>query len=381
MKRIVPALLLLLVSCLLFLSSCGTQKSNKENIAFLSHPQKNSYASYFKIYKEETFSALVTYINTEKTDSVVYVLYKNTKPELNLKAYYIKTPVSSVASLGSVFVGALNNLQCLNYITAVDNADYICNPLIKEKCANNTVQQLSKNGVLNIEQTLVCKPDIILANPSGDLKKDFDARLLKANITPVLCADYYENYPLARAEWAKAFALFFNVEQKADSLFASIEKNYLELKNRADTCTNKPTVFSEIKTGDVWFVPGAKSNMATLLKDAGAAYIFTDNDKTGSLSLNLEQVIDKAIHADYWLNLHQSNSIEDLIKQDKRYEVFNAYKKHNLYNNNAMVNEAGGNAYWEYGLNHPDELLADLIKIFHPAFLPNHTLKYYKQLK
>jgi cobalamin transport system substrate-binding protein len=381
MKKACFILFLSLVSCLLFLPSCGTQQKSKENALSLSHPQKNSYASYFKIYKEESFSALITYINTQKTDSVVYVLYKNEKPELLVNAYYIKTPVSSVACLASVFVGALNNLQCLNYITAVDNADYICNPVIKKKCADNTVQQLSKNGVLNIEQTLVCKPDIILANPSGNPKKEFDARLLKANITPILCADYYENYPLARAEWAKAFALFFNAEQKADSLFSSIEKNYLQLKTLTDTCKYKPTVFSEIKTSDVWFVPGAKSNMATLLKDAGATYIFTDNDKTGSLSLNLEQVINKAIHADYWLNLHHCNSAEDVIKQDKRYEVFNAYKKQNLYNNNAMINEAGGNAYWEYGLNHPDELLSDLIKIFHPALLPNHTLKYYKQLK
>jgi iron complex transport system substrate-binding protein len=381
MKKRYSTLFLSLVSCLLFLSSCGTQQKSKENTSALNHPKKNSYASYFKIYKEENFSALVTYINTEKTDSVVYVLYNNTKPELSISAYYIKTPVSSVACLASVFVGAINNLQCLNYITAVDNADYICNPIIKEKCTNNSIQQLSKNRVLNIEQTLVCKPDIILANPSGDPKKDFDARLLKAGITPILCADYYENYPLARAEWAKAFALFFNAEQKADSLFASIENNYLQLKILTDTSKYKPSVFSEIKTGDVWFVPGAKSNMATLLKDAGATYIFTDNDKTGSLSLNLEQVIDKAIHADYWLNLHQCNNAEDVIKQDKRYEVFNAYKKRNLYNNNATVNEAGGNAYWEYGLNHPDELLADLIKIFHPALLPNHTLKYYKQLK
>ena len=370
-----------LVSCLLFLSSCGNQEKSKRNAASLTHPQKNNYASYFKIFKEENFSALVTYINTQKTDSVVYILYKGEKPELSSNAYYIKTPVSSVASLASVFAGALHNLQCLNYITAVDNADYICNSLIKQKCANNTIQQLSKTGALNIEQTLVCKPDIILANPSGEPKKDFDARLLKAGITPVICADYYENSSLARAEWAKAFALFFNKEQVADSLFSSIEKNYLQLKTLTDTCTHKPTVFSEIKIGDVWFVPSAKSNMAQLFKDAGADYIFSDNDKTGSLSLNLEQVINKAINADYWLNLHHCNSAEDVIKLDKRYDVFNAYKKRNLYNNNALVNEAGGNAYWEYGLNHPDELLADLIKIFHSNLLPNHTLKYYKQLK
>ena len=155
----------------------------------------------------------------------------------------------------------------------------------------------------------------------------------------------------------------------------------MQLKNRTDTCINKPTVFTELKTGDVWFVAGGKSNMAQLLKDAGANYVFSDNDKTGSLSLNMEQVISKATDADYWLNLHYSNTTADVIKQDKRYGVFNAYKKRNLYNNNALVNETGGNAYWEYGLNRPDELLEDLIKIFHPTLLPKHTLKYYKQLK
>jgi iron complex transport system substrate-binding protein len=227
----------------------------------------------------------------------------------------------------------------------------------------------------------VCKPQIVFANPSGDSKKDFDQRLLKANIIPVVCADYFETNSLARAEWAKALALFFNEEQKADSLFSAIEKKYLQLKNIADTCTHKPTVFTELKTGDVWFVAGGKSNMAQLLKDAGASYVFNDNNKTKALSLNMEQVISKAANVDYWLNLHFSNSAVDILKQDKRYQIFNAYKKRNLYNNNAMINETGANGYWEYGLNHPDELLADMIKIFHPTLLPTHTLKYYKQLK
>src|ERR1700744_6292669 len=116
MKKNHALISLLLVSCLLFLGSCSTQPKSKENTSSLSHLQKNNYASYFKIYTEENFSALVTYINTEKTDSIVYILYKNEKPQLSFNAYYIKIPVSSVACLGSVFVGALNNLKCLNHI-------------------------------------------------------------------------------------------------------------------------------------------------------------------------------------------------------------------------------------------------------------------------
>jgi iron complex transport system substrate-binding protein len=366
---------------LLLLVSCDVQeKKQSPPVSSLTHAQKSMYAAYFKIYKEENFSALVTYTNIDKTDSTVYILYKNEEPSLSFKAYYIKTPVTSVACLASVFFGALNNLQLSDHITAIDNADYICNPTIKKKCAENNIKQLSKTGVLDIEQTLVCKPQVIFINPSGDAKKDFDPRLLMANIIPVICADYFEKNALARAEWVKALAVFFGKEQKADSLFSSIQKNYLNLKNRADTCNNKPTVFTELKTGDVWFVAGGKSNLAQMLQDAGATYVFKDNDKTGALSLNMEQVISKAAGADYWLNLHYANNAADIIKQDKRYDVFKAYKKRNLYNNNALVNETGGNAYWESGLNRPDELLADLIKIFHPGLLPGHTLKYYKHL-
>ncbi|BAL99694.1 MAG: hypothetical protein KatS3mg049_2263 [Caldilinea sp.] len=51
-----------------------------------------------------------------------------------------------------------------------------------------------------------------------------------------------------------------------------------------------------------------------------------------------------------------------------------------MYNNNARLNEYGGNDYWEGGLANPDVVLADLIKIFHPELLPDHELVYYRKL-
>ncbi|MGZ3904662.1 MAG: ABC transporter substrate-binding protein, partial [Bacteroidia bacterium] len=68
-------------------------------------------------------------------------------------------------------------------------------------------------------------------------------------------------------------------------------------------------------------------------------------------------------------------------KLDSRYGEFNAFKKGNLYNNNAIVTLKGANDYWESGLCSPDMILKDLVKIFHPELQPDHRLKYYKQLK
>ena len=65
---------LLYISVVFSIISCGTQQTkNKSNVS-LTHPQKNQYATYFKIYKEENFSVLVTYLNTNKTDSIIYIL-------------------------------------------------------------------------------------------------------------------------------------------------------------------------------------------------------------------------------------------------------------------------------------------------------------------
>jgi len=363
----------------LFFFSCTEQKKSKNTFP-LNPPEKNIYASYFKIYKQDKFSVLVTYLNIDKTDSAVYVLYMNEKPELDFPVYYVQIPTQKVACLSSVFVGFLNKLQVLNTVIAVDNGDFISNPFIQQQIEGGQVKQISKNGELNLEEVLMSGVHILFTNPSGNSKKDFDKRLLDNGIIPVVCADYFENHPLGRAEWLKALALFFNKENKADSVFKSVEENYLALKSSVDTCKYKPTVFTEVKISDVWFVAGGKSSMAQLLNDAGADYLWKDNGKTATTALNMEQVIQKALSADYWINLHLCNTAIDLLKMDKRYGAFNAFKKRNLYNNNVLLNKTGGNAYWEYGLCSPDEILLDLIKIFHPNLQPDYPLKYYKQL-
>lgn len=360
--------------------SCSDGKKLSDQVR-LSKPETNEYAAYFKICRQDSFSVLVTYLNVEKTDSAVYVLYRAKKPELGKDVYYVRVPVQKVACLSSVFVGFLDKLGVLTSLAAVDNMDFVSNATVNYLHAKGSVKELSKNGQLNIEETLLSQVQTIFTNPSGDARKDFDKRLTDIGIIPVVCADYYEMHPLGRAEWIKAFATFYGAEGRADSLFNKVRENYLALKNAADTCKYKPSVFTEKKTNDTWFVAGGKSSMAQLLNDAGADYLWKDNGKTSPTAMNMEQVMQKALDADYWINLHLCNSADELFQLDHRYEKFNAFKRGNLYNNNALTNAKGGNAYWETGLCNPDEILKDLVKIFHPDLLPGHQLKYYKQLK
>lgn len=47
----------------------------------------------------------------------------------------------------------------------------------------------------------------------------------------------------------------------------------------------------------------------------------------------------------------------------------------------SVLNENGGNDYWESGVTNPHLVLADLIKIFHPELLPDHELYFYQKLE
>lgn len=364
----------------ILLASCA---GPKKQIAFeLGIEQKTSYANYFKIYSHgEGCWLLINYLNPEKTDSLIYVIHYGPKPDIGCPAYYVQAPVKKVGCLASVFTGFMKRLGEMERIGAVDNIDFISDSMLLQHYAAGNIKELAKNGPLNFEQAISSKMDVLFINPGGDKLRDMDKRLLKTGITPVVCADYYENHPLGRAEWIRVLALFFGEEREADSLFGDTEQKYLALKKMTDTCKYKPTVFSELKTNDTWYVAGGQSSLARLLADAGADYLWKDNGKTSATALNMEQVMQKALGADYWINLHLTNSKAEVLKLDERYSEFKAFKEDRLFNNNALTNPKGGNAYWEYGLCNPNEILADLVSIFHPNLQPARELKYYKQLK
>jgi iron complex transport system substrate-binding protein len=293
----------------------------------------------------------------------------------------VQVPVNRVACLSSLYTGCLEKLNLRNKLVAVDNADFICDSVVLKKVDKGEIKEISKgSGSMNVEQALLINPELIITYGMGNPEKDMNQKITQAGIPVAISVEHLETSPLAGAEWIKFIACFFNEEKQADSIFKDIAKRYMDLKNLTANLTAKPSVLTEMKYGDTWFVPGGKSFMAQLLNDAGANYLWKDNDKSGSLQLNFEEVYNKAINTDYWLNLLLCKSKKDIAAQDKRYTELKAFKTGQLYNNNAFVNNKGGNAYWETGLMSPDEVLADMIFIFHPELLPGHQLKYYKKL-
>ena len=344
-----------------------------------------NYSKRFSIKYCKGYKIIYVFGNRNNSDTTyTYVLYERgiQKPSIKSKAQFIQIPVNRVASLSSLYTGCLEKLNLRDKIVAVDDADFICDSSILSKVTKGEIKEVSKGtGNINIEQTLLIRPELIITCGMGNPDKDINQQIIHSGIPIAISVEHLETSPLAGAEWIKFFACFFNAEKKADSIFDNIVKRYTDLTRQTEKLTNRPSVLTEMKYGDTWFVPGGKSFMAEMLKDAGANYIWKDDENFGSLQLSVEEVFNKSINTDYWLNLLFCNTKKDIESQDNRYTEIKAFKTGKLYNNNARLNKKGGNAYWETGLMSPDEVLADMIFIFHSDLLPEHQLKYYQQLK
>ncbi len=233
------------------------------------------------------------------------------------------------------------------------------------------------NGLApNVEQIIALHPDAILLSPfenSGGY-----GQVEKLGIPIIECADYMETSPLGRAEWMRFYGLLFGRAAQADSLFAEIETAYHTLKALAAPAADAPRTISELKSSSAWYVPGARSTLARFYADAGANYVFADDGHSGSVPLAFETVFDKGQDAEFWLikyNQTADKTYAGLQKEYAPYAGFRAFKERNIYGcNTATV------PFYEDSPFHPDYLLKDLIKIFHPALLEGYELKYFRKL-
>ncbi|MGK7950005.1 MAG: ABC transporter substrate-binding protein [Xenococcaceae cyanobacterium] len=291
----------------------------------------------------------------------------------------ITVPVNTVASLSTTHLPHLAKLELVDKLVGVSNLKLVNTPEVVEQIKANKIAELGNNNV-NVERLLELAPDLVTTYGTGNSQTDSYPKLLEVGLKVAINAEYMENTPLGRSEWLKFTALFFNREEKAQKVFSTISKNYQEIAAKTQAIKKRPKVFTGFNFKGTWYVPGCKSYPAQYLADAGAELLCVGNS-SGSIPSSFENVFERAATADYWLNVSQSwQNLKDVIREDSRYGDFQAVQKGNVYNNNARLNENGGNDYWEGGISNPDLILADLIQIFHPELLPSHQLLFYQKL-
>ena len=284
--------------------------------------------------------------------------------------------------------------------------------------AQNSIVDCGSSMAPDIERIIALKPEAILVSPfenSGGYGK-----LDKLHIPIIEAADYMESSPLGRAEWMKFYGMLFgkdknisttaagkaseatagkasgaaagkaseatagkaseatlpaSCELRADSLFAQIEKEYLNLKAEAGKLPKGLSILTERKTGNVWYVPGGQSTIGILLKDANARYIFSDDKHSGSLPMSPEQILAKGSQVDVWAFKYFGGaplSQAQLLQEYDGYKALAAFNRGNIYQVDTSTVP-----YFELTSFHPELLLREFIILAHGERFGK--LKFYKK--
>jgi iron complex transport system substrate-binding protein len=264
---------------------------------------------------------------------------------------------------------------------AISGANYVNNNIIRSKIDNNEVFDIGYDNSLNYELIVSLNPDLVLTYGIGGEIASYNQKLNDLGIQTMVLAEYLENEPLGKLEWIKLLAALYEKDKLASNYYNNAKQEYIKLQDLTKHVINKPKVLFGLPWKDVWYVPGGESYLAKMVEDAGGDYLWKLSDSRESLPFDLESVFLNAKNTDVWLNTGSINNKMDILKIDERFDSFEPYKMAEIFNNNLITNESGGNDYWESGLVNPQLVLKDLIKIFHPEILPNHKLVYYKKIK
>jgi iron complex transport system substrate-binding protein len=316
------------------------------------------------------------------TRSFRYALYKrgSPKPKGVEADGFFETPLRRVITFSTTYIPQIVALGEAESIIGVDSAAYISTAEVRARIKTGKVAETTRNYLPNIELMISLAPDAIFAYGMGN-EWDSHPKMAEAGLPVIVSGEWNEADPLARVEWIKFMAAFYDKEELATAIFDKTAKEYERVRSLAAGALTRPTVLVNGPFQGTWAVSGGKSYMARFLSDAGATYLWADDSSTGGVTMSVEAAYARALKADFWLNPALNvNSSADLVAMDARFAALPAVVAGKVWNNNAKMSPEGGNDYFESAVLHPDLVLVDLVKIFHPELLADRSFTYYKHV-
>lgn len=361
----------------LLMPSCQNKKQTSDDASLTDSAETElaadmivpKYAQGFKVtYTDEGCLLDIQDPQREEGQTFHYLLTPRGTAVKDVPKGYtaLEVPIRSVICMTSLQLSNFIKLDELDCVVGITSTRHLFNEDMNQRLKDGRTHKIGIEGNFDNEVIIGVNPDVILISPFK--RGGYDA-LKEVGIPLIPHLGYKEMTPLGQAEWIKFVGLLIGQTEKANRLFTEIETKYNQLKELTEKVTERPVVFSGELRGGNWYAVGGKSFLAQLFKDAGADYFLPDDEHSGGVTLDFETVYSQAAKAQYWriVNSYQGTfSYEALKEEDGRYADFDAFKnKGVVYCNMREV------PFYESMPTHPEVVLSDLIKVFHPQLLPD----------
>ncbi|RLD25653.1 MAG: hypothetical protein DRI54_04455 [Bacteroidetes bacterium] len=361
-------------------SSSSEQEMKNMRYDYFPAKTKIKYAHGFKVDYFSSYKIVEVFEEGEPNlPSNKYILVEQGTqvPEHDPDDIIVRVPITSVSCLSTTHIPYIKILGQVDKISGIGNPELVLDSSLLEQIKKEWTMGITTSGQVDIEKILEANTSILMAYPFDKMALE---GIEKFDIPVVYIGEYLENSVLARAEWIKFFALFFNKEKIANRYFTEIEQEYMAAKSMIDSVAggNQPTVFFGSFYQDVWFAPGGNSLVPGLLNDAGAKYLFSEDETTQNLTLDNEVILNKIPEIEFWGQIVTSNIDPikpDFMAGDQRF-LSTAEKAGTKY---FYVNSKRSDYFGQANLE-PAVLLKDLGNIFYPGLFLNHQFVYFQPL-
>ena len=375
-------------------SSCGGGKNSANGLALTEADSLGATPRYAKGYSVKVLDngvRLIDVADPQDDEEKMPVSYhfalvdKGMDVEVPEGYTKVEVPIERTLVMTMLQLSNFTALDALDIVRGITGTKNLFNKDIRQRVKDGRMVKIGMEGNFDTELILAAHPEVIFISPFK--RGGYDA-IKETGITLIPHLGYKELTPLGQAEWIRFVGLFIGKEHEADSIFAGIEHRYNDLKEKVANNSHPsqggagegaPTVFSGEMHGGNWYAVGGKNSLAQIFRDAGARYVF-DNDDTGGVNIEFEEMYAAAANADYWriLNSYEGDFSYDALKaSEPRNELFKAFKdKKVIYCNMKQT------PYYEKSPVMPDVLLSDLVAIFHPELMPaDYEPTFYRMLK
>ena len=360
---------IIIIVVFLLINSCT--KSTDVEFESLTNAQCYNY--------DEELNSLSILSSTSSNSVIQKVLLNSDGPDDGVGE------IRRVALFSTTYIPIFELLNMEHKVCAIDDSSYSNSEWLQKEVEEKRVIEIGSMQKLDFEKLLLARVDAIFT-PKYVVSPSLEIQLKSANIRVFYFQEWLENSPISRASWIKVAALLLGCKDEGEKKFNEIKKRYIKEKNSVNISDYPPVVLTSLPFQGSWGVPGGESYLARLIKDAGGITPWNSNKQSGSLMLDPEVVIEKAISAEIWLiNSYGKPTIEKLLKKDPLYHLIPAISSNRVYNHSKRINIMGGNDIFESGIINPDLVLKDLKEIISATtenrLVNREALYYYEQTK
>lgn len=367
-------LLTFITLALLLAASCGRRQGDRasggtpvplRHARLLSLTNHDGYTEAVVRNPWDTLRTLTRYLLVPRNSALPTVLPEGT---------VVRVPLANSLVYSTVHSSLVAELGALDAIGGMCNANHVKEGELLHRLRSGRVADCGQDLNPDLERIVMLHPDAILLSPYQN--NDRYGKVAALGVPVIECADYMEPHPLGRAEWMCFYGLLYGCPERADSIFADVERRYAEVRERGLAYDSSPTVLFDTPYGQSWLVPAGGSIPDILVKDAGGENPFAGIEGNGAVPVAPERVLATAHGADVWAvryNTPGELTLQALKAESPLYGQFDALQRGRVYGCNTRTVP-----YYEETPFHPDRLLSDLQLMLHPD--TTELLHYFKLL-